>query len=91
MLHLWLFPALAVLALFVLGLYYVLHRHGGDGVRREGHCLLNRDEEAEAGEGSGSGQGSAYLFIRTPPGYQAIRWTQEQEQNEFSSNAPVRQ
>jgi hypothetical protein len=90
MLHLWLFPALAVLALFVLGLYYVLHRHGGDGVRREGQCVLNRDEEAEVGESSGPRQGADYLFIRTPPGYQAIRWTQEQEQKESSGNAPVR-
>jgi hypothetical protein len=85
MLHLWLFPVLAVVVVFVCVLYYVLHRHGGDGVRTEGQCVLNRDGEANAEEKSNLGAKTDYLFIRTPPGNQPIRWTKPGQQNENSN------
>jgi len=85
MLHLWLFPALAVVVVFVCVLYYVLHKHGGDGTRTEGLCVLDREKEADAEEGLGEGGRDNYHFIRTPPGYQAIQWTKSQRENGTSN------
>lgn len=81
MLHLWLIPALAAVAGFVCILYYVLQKHGGDGTRTEGVCVLDREKEADAEGESGEGGKNAYLFIRPPPGYQAIQWTKSQPGN----------
>lgn len=81
MLHLWLFPAVAVVVAFVCILYYVLHKHGGDGTRTEGMCVSDQGKETD-GEGElGEGGRKAYLFIRTPPGYQAIQWTKSPPEN----------
>jgi hypothetical protein len=81
MLHLWLIPALAAVAGFVCVLYYVLHKHGGDGTRTEGLCVSDRGKETDAEGELGEGGKNAYLFIRTPPGYQAIQWTKSQPKN----------
>ena len=85
MLHLWLLPALAVVVMFVCVLYYILHRHGGDGTRTEGQCVLNRDGEMDAEEKSNLGAKTDYRFIRTPPGYQPIAGTNPRQQNDNSN------
>jgi hypothetical protein len=45
MLHLWLIPALVILALVILIFYLVVRLRGGSGVRTEGRTV--HDEPAE--------------------------------------------
>lgn len=62
MLHVWLGPALAVLALLLAALYLcVRHYGGGDGVRRDGRCVCDEAEEEETDEST-----KTYQFICPP-------------------------
>ncbi len=45
MLHVWLFPALAVLAVVVTGFYLMILRQGDRGERTEGHVLVDEPDE----------------------------------------------
>ena len=47
MLHVWLVPALVILALVLLGFYLVLKFKGGSGVRTEGRTLMDKPEPEE--------------------------------------------
>ncbi len=45
MLHVWLIPALVVVALVLLVFYLVLKSKGGTGVRTEGRTLVDKPDE----------------------------------------------
>ena len=47
MLHVWLIPALVILALVLVGFYLLLRVHGGSGVRTEGRTLMDKPEPEE--------------------------------------------
>jgi hypothetical protein len=47
MLHVWLIPALVVLALIILSFYVVVKVSGGTGVRTEGRTLMDKPEPEE--------------------------------------------
>ena len=47
MLHIWLIPALVILALVLLGFYLVVKFRGGSGVRTEGRTLMDKPEAEE--------------------------------------------
>ena len=47
MLHIWLIPALVVLAVVLIGFYLLIVAHGGSGVRTEGKTVVDRPVEAE--------------------------------------------
>ena len=47
MLHVWLIPALVVLAFLLLGFYWLIKRAGGSGVREEGRTLLDKPAPEE--------------------------------------------
>jgi hypothetical protein len=47
MLHLWLIPALIVLAAITLGFYLVIGRQGGTGARTEGKTLVDKPGHEE--------------------------------------------
>ncbi|HTL58643.1 MAG TPA: hypothetical protein VL361_23355 [Candidatus Limnocylindrales bacterium] len=47
MLHVWLVPALVILALVLIVFYIILKLKGGSGVRTEGRTLLDRPEPEE--------------------------------------------
>ena len=47
MLHIWLIPALVVLALVLCVFYLVVKVRGGSGVRTEGRTLMDKPEPEE--------------------------------------------
>ena len=47
MLHVWLIPAVVVLALVLLGFYLVVKVSGGSGIRSEGRTLMDKPEPEE--------------------------------------------
>ena len=47
MLHVWLIPALVILALVLVGFYLLLRVRGGSGVRTEGRTLMDKPEPEE--------------------------------------------
>ncbi len=47
MLHIWLIPALAILAVLLLAFYLLVKLKGGSGVRSEGRTLMDRPEAEE--------------------------------------------
>ena len=47
MLHIWLIPALVVLAVVLIGFYLVVKSNGGSGVRSEGKTLLDKPQPEE--------------------------------------------
>lgn len=47
MLHVWLIPALVILALVLLGFYLLVKFRGGTGVRTEGRTLMDKPEPEE--------------------------------------------
>jgi len=47
MLHVWLIPALLVLAIVLVAFYLVVKIRGGSGVRTEGRTLMDRPEPEE--------------------------------------------
>ena len=47
MLHVWLIPALLILALIILGFYLVVKFRGGSGVRTEGRTVMDKPEPEE--------------------------------------------
>ncbi len=44
MLHIWLIPALVILALVLVGFYLLVKTKGGSGVRSEGKTLMDKPE-----------------------------------------------
>jgi hypothetical protein len=47
MLHVWLIPALVVLAIVLFTFYLVVKLRGGSGVRSEGRTLMDKPEPEE--------------------------------------------
>lgn len=47
MLHVWLIPALAVLAIVLFAFYFIVKIRGGSGVRSEGRTLMDKPEPEE--------------------------------------------
>lgn len=47
MLHVWLLPFLAIVALVLLGFYLVIRFKGGSGVRTEGRTMVDKPDEDE--------------------------------------------
>ena len=47
MLHIWLIPALIVLAVILMVFYLVVKVKGGSGVRTDGRTLMDRPEPEE--------------------------------------------
>lgn len=45
MLHVWLVPILAVLAIVLVSFYFLLRVKGGTGVRTEGKTLIDKPDE----------------------------------------------
>lgn len=45
MLHVWLIPALAILAAFLCGFYLLVKYRGGTGVRTDGRTVLDKPGE----------------------------------------------
>lgn len=49
MLHVWLIPALIILAVVLIGFYVIVKFTGGTGVRSEGRTLVDKPPEDENG------------------------------------------
>ena len=47
MLHVWLIPVLVILAMVLIGFYFVVKLKGGSGVRSDGRTLMDRPEPEE--------------------------------------------
>jgi hypothetical protein len=47
MLHVWLVPALVILAIVLFGFYLVVKLRGGSGIRTEGRTLIDKPEPEE--------------------------------------------
>ncbi len=47
MLHIWLIPLLVILALLVVGFYWLIRREGGSGERQVGRSLVDQPAEEE--------------------------------------------
>jgi len=47
MLHIWLIPALVILAIVLLLFYLIVKLKGGSGVRTEGRTLMDKPEPEE--------------------------------------------
>ena len=48
MLHIWLIPALIILAVVLIGFYLILKFTGGPGVRTEGRTVVHKDVEEDS-------------------------------------------
>ncbi len=44
MLHIWLIPALVILAIVLIGFYLVVKTKGGSGVRSEGRTVIDKPQ-----------------------------------------------
>ena len=49
MLHVWLIPALILLAVVLIGFYVIVKFTGGSGVRSEGRTIVDKPPEDENG------------------------------------------
>ena len=47
MLHVWLLPLLAILALVLLGFYLIIRFAGGSGIRTEGRTVVDKPDEQD--------------------------------------------
>lgn len=56
MLHVWLIPALAILAIVIVAFYLVIKLTGGTGTRTEGQTLLDKPVEDDASSATSVGE-----------------------------------
>ena len=47
MLHVWLLPLLAILALVLLGFYLIVRFRGGSGIRTEGRTVVDKPDDED--------------------------------------------
>lgn len=47
MLHVWLIPALIILALVLIGFYLIVKFRGGSGVRSEGRTVVDKPDDEQ--------------------------------------------